>query len=87
MMDIADYTLDTWGVDQALRYSESLEACFGRLAETPKIGRRCNRVRAGYRRFEHERQVVLYRVDAKGIFIARVLHQAMLPSEHLIEDE
>jgi len=87
LIDIADYTLDTWSMDQALRYLDSLEVCFNRLSETPKIGRRCDRIRPGYRRVEHERHVILYRSDADGIFIGRVLHQAMLPSEHLIEDE
>jgi len=87
LIDIADYTLDTWGVDQTLRYLDGLEACFNRLAETPRIGRQCDRIRPGYRRFEHERHVILYRPDTHGIFIGRILHQAMLPSKHLIEDE
>jgi toxin ParE1/3/4 len=87
LVDITDYTLDTWGVEQTLRYLDDLEACFNRIAETPKIGRRCDRIRPGYHRVEHERHVVLYRIDADGIFIGRILHQAMLPSKHLIEDE
>jgi toxin ParE1/3/4 len=87
LIDIADYTVDTWGVEQALRYLDSLDACFDRLAKTPQIGRRCDRIRAGYRRMEHERHVILYRADGDGIFIGRVLHQGMLPGRHLIEDE
>lgn len=87
LVDITDYTLDTWGVEQTIRYLDGLEACFNRLAETPKIGRRCDRIRPGYRRFEYEKHVILYRADTDGIFVGRVLHQGMLPSEHLIEDE
>jgi toxin ParE1/3/4 len=87
MIDIADYTLDTSGMDQTLRYIDCLEACFNRLAKTPQIGRRCDRIRPGYRRVEHEKHVILYRVDTGGILIGRVLHQGMLPGEHLIEDE
>jgi plasmid stabilization system protein ParE len=48
LIDIADYTVDTWGVEQALRYLDSLDACFNRLAKTPQIGRRCDRILAGY---------------------------------------
>ncbi len=87
MIDIADYTLDTWGVEQTLRYLDGLEACFNRIAETPKIGRRCDRIRPGYRRVEHVRHVIIYRADSSGIFISRILHQAMLPGEHRIEDD
>jgi len=87
LMNIADYTVDTWGEAQALRYLDSLEACFQRLVKAPEIGRTCNRIRPGYRRIEHERHVILYRVDRDGVFISRILHQRMLPSEHWIEDE
>lgn len=87
LIDIADYTLDTWGEDQALRYLDGLEACFDRLTKSPKIGRSCDRIQPGYRRTEHGRHVVFYRQDGDGIFIGRVLHQGMLPSRHLIDDE
>jgi toxin ParE1/3/4 len=87
LIDIADYTVDTWGEEQAYRYLDGLEACFDRLAQTPKIGRPCNRIRLGYRRIEHGRHVVFYRADRDSIFIGRILHQGMLPSGHLIEDE
>jgi toxin ParE1/3/4 len=87
LMDIADYTVDTWGPEQAQHYLDSLEACFHRLANAPQIGRGCNRIRPAYRRFEHEKHVILYRVDDDCVFISRVLHQRMLPSLHLIDDE
>ena len=51
------------------------------------FGRSCNRIRPGYRRIEHGKHVILYRADRDGIFISRVLHQRMLPSEHWIDDE
>jgi toxin ParE1/3/4 len=86
-MDIADYTVDTWGPEQAQRYLDSLEACFHRLAEAPRIGRPGDRIGPGYRRIEHEKHVILYRADHDSIFIGRVLHQRMLPSFHLIDDE
>jgi toxin ParE1/3/4 len=87
LMDIADYTVDTWGPEQAQRSLDSLEGCFNRLVEAPRIGRPCDRIRMGYRRIEHEKHVILYRADHDGIFISRVLHQRMLPSVHLIDDE
>ncbi len=87
LIKIADYTVDTWGEEQAYRYLDGLEACFHRLVHTPHMGRPCDRVRRGYRRIEHGRHVVFYRVGGDGVFISRVLHEGMLPSGHLIEDE
>jgi len=87
LMDIADYTVDTWGPEQAQRYLNSLAACFNQLAKTPKIGRSCDRICQGYRRIEHEKHVILYRAGQDGILIGRVLHQRMRPSLHLIDDE
>lgn len=86
-MDIADYTADAWGPEQAERYLDSLEALFNRLAKAPQMGRPCNRIHSGYRRIEHRRHVILYRAAQYGVFISRVLHQRMLPSLHLIDDD
>ena len=87
LIRIADYTVDTWGEEQAYRYLDGLDACLNQLVQTPQIGRTCNRIRPGYRRIEHGRHVILYRADRGRVFISRILHQGMLPSEHLIEDE
>ena len=87
LIEIADYTVDIWGLAQANRYIDSLEGCFQQLARAPGIGRTCDRIRLGYRRIEHKKHVIIYRVDGGSIFISRILHQRMLPSRHLIEDE
>ncbi len=86
-MDIADYTVDAWGQEQAQRYLDSLEACFNQLAKAPQMGRSCNRIHPGYRRIEHRKHIILYRATQYGVFISRVLHQRMLPSLHLINDD
>jgi toxin ParE1/3/4 len=87
LIEIADYTVDTWGLKQAGRYVDGLWGCFERLARTPGIGRPCDRIRPGYRRMEHEMHVVIYKADPDGVFISRILHRRMLPSRHWIEDE
>ena len=86
LFDIADYTFETWGEEQAYRYIDDLEACFRGLAESPGIGRKCDRLRPGYRRFEHARHVIFCRIDEQKLFISRILHQRMLPRPHLLED-
>ena len=87
LIEIADYTLEMWGELQALRYLDDLDDCFKRLAHAPQIGRPCDGIRKGYRRLEHARHVIFYRVDLDGIIIGRILHQSMLPGVHEIGDE
>ena len=87
LIEIAEYAVDTWGLEQANRYLDSLDECFALLTKSPGIGWPCEKIRQGYRRIEHERHVVFYRVEANGIFISRILHQRTLPSQHKFDDE
>jgi toxin ParE1/3/4 len=83
---IARYSFETWGIDQAHRYTDDLLKCFERIAGSPLIGRPCDRVRKGYRRMEHGRHVIFYRPDSDGLFIGRILHQRMLPNLRVIDN-
>lgn len=85
LFDIADYTFETWGEEQTYRYIDDLEACFRRLARSPGIGRSGEDIRPGYRRLEHQKHVIFYRIDGEGVLIIRVLHQRMLPRLHSLE--
>jgi toxin ParE1/3/4 len=87
LLEIASYTLSTWGQDQAVRYIDGLEACCRQLVNQPEVGRACDQVRHGLRRMEHGRHVVFYRIEAQGILISRILHQRMLPERQIIDEE
>lgn len=87
LLDIATYTLQTWGQDQAIRYVDDLEACCQRLAGNPELGRACDQVRPGLRRMEHGRHVLFYRIEAKGILVSRILHQRMLPERQSMDED
>jgi toxin ParE1/3/4 len=87
LLDIATYTLRTWGQGQAIRYVDDLEACCRKLAANPEMGRACDHVRPGLRRMEHGRHVLFYRIEAEGIVVSRILHQRMLPERHSIDEE
>lgn len=86
LLEIAGYTLRTWGEDQAVRYLDGLEACCERLAENPMLGRGCERVRPGLRRMECGRHTIFYRLRRDGVLISRILHQRMLPESRVFED-
>jgi toxin ParE1/3/4 len=87
LVTIAEYTLDTWGHDQVDRYLTSLEECFLQLANSPGMGRKCDKLRPGYSRLEHAKHVIFYRLEPGGIIIIRILHQRMLPRPHLLGED
>lgn len=76
---IGVYTVERWGMKQAIAYLEALEACCQTLADNPGIGRACDDVRPGLNRFEHASHVVFYRLESGGIWISRILHERMMP--------
>ena len=79
---IIAYTINTWGADQADRYLAQLENGFDLLGRNPSLGRSCDVLHAGLRRFEVENHVVFYLTEPDGILIVRVLHRSMLPARH-----
>ena len=83
---IAAYSLETWGLEQALEYLALLEACFRELADDRARGR-VHRPRPEYWRFEQGKHVVFFRrEEGGGVLIVRVLHHRMLPALHLDEN-
>ncbi len=87
LLNIGDYTLRAWGVDQAIRYLDALSACCERLAANPAMGRPCDAVRPGLRRIEHAKHFLFYRTQSGGILVSRILHERMLPERQDFEDE
>jgi toxin ParE1/3/4 len=87
LIDIAGYTLRTWGENQAASYIDDLEACCRRLADNPASGRPCDHVRPGLRRTEQGRHVIFFRREPRGILVSRILHERMLPDRHPIDDD
>jgi toxin ParE1/3/4 len=87
LLSIGKYTLHAWGEAQAGRYLAALEDCARMLARNATIGRSCNWIRTGLRRFEIGKHVLFYRRLPDCIFVTRILHQSMMPDQHSFEDE
>ncbi len=68
---IADYTIQTLGIEQARRYRDSLETCFTNLAANPRLGRSAEDLAADLRRSEHRSHVVFYLQREPGVLIVR----------------
>ena len=82
MDGILEYTVTAWGWRQSVQYLSKLEDCFDLLANSPSIGRSCDSIRAGLRRFEIGRHVVLYVSDSDGVLVLRVLYQRVMPDNY-----
>ena len=80
---IFDYTVAQWGLEQAVRYTQALEAACSGCARAPLQGQDCGYIRPGYRRSAAEHHFLYYRITDYGIAVVRILHERMLPSRHL----
>jgi len=79
LRQIARYTFNTWGESQMRKYDQSLREGFALLADHNQLGRPCDSLQHGLRRFEIEKHVVFYLYDAEGILVVRVLHESIVP--------
>ena len=77
LSDIADFTIQTFGIEQARYYRDGLNNCFEILAENPQLGRSAAELAPNLKRFEYQSHVVFYMSKDAGILIIRILHQRM----------
>lgn len=81
--EIWAYTVENWGLDQANRYTDTLNALFTELARSPNSAPACDHIRPGYRRRRVEQHMIYFRVNSYGVAIIRILHARMDASRHL----
>jgi len=83
MEDMFDYTLARWGLAQAIRYTDQIEAACNDLAAYPNRAQSCDTIRPGYRRRAVGQHMIYLRTTDYGIVIIRILHQRMDTGRHL----
>ena len=84
LAEIADYTIETFGIEQSRRYRDGLNTCFQTLADNPILGRSATLPLAPeLRRYEYQSHVVFYMPEVRDILIVRVLHKSMDAPRHL----
>jgi toxin ParE1/3/4 len=81
--EIWDYTVEHWNVGQAEVYLRKIKAAVEAVADDPRLGRSCDEVRAGYRKYPAGSHILFYRPTPDGIDIVRILHQRMDFERHL----
>ncbi|HTN40607.1 MAG TPA: type II toxin-antitoxin system RelE/ParE family toxin [Asticcacaulis sp.] len=80
---IVDFSLETFGIEQARLYYDGLINAFNRIAGHPQVGAAFDYIKPNTRRWVHGSHVIYYRMDASSVFIRRILHQSQDPLRHL----
>ncbi len=76
--DIRQYTIETWGRSQWLRYYRGLVTVFERISEDPGTGRDRRLFVDGMRSVDYEKHTVFFKkLDAAGgaAVVLRIVHQ------------
>ncbi|WP_345860579.1 type II toxin-antitoxin system RelE/ParE family toxin [Shewanella algae] len=87
LITIRRYTMQHWGELQSQTYLSDLRQTIRLLAETPSLGKSRTDVGSGVLSFPHASHVIYYVEHDHHIVVFAVLHQRMLPSQHLTDRE
>lgn len=83
LFEIGVYTWTEWGEEQYVKYTALLrETCEDIIPRKHRFARSVPK-RPGLLRWRCERHVVYFRKVEDGFEIVRILHDRMLPSQHL----
>ncbi len=75
---IARFTEKRWGRDQRFLYIKQFDDVFHSLAKTPSIGKKCEYIKKGYRKFPQSSHIIFYReAENNKIIVIRILHKNM----------
>lgn len=74
LADIWRFTERRWNVEQADRYFRRIIDALTQLAGRPDLGRRCDEIRDGYRRYNVGSHVIFFRMDGENVDVVRILH-------------
>ncbi len=87
LLAIFEYSIRTWGEEQARRYKGQLEAGFIKLATSPELlGRAREDLPPGYYSYSVKRHLVIFRYTLTTLEIARILHERMDPTRHSLNE-
>jgi toxin ParE1/3/4 len=82
LVEIYDYTVEQWSVNQANRYVTDIQSAISALVEGVKVGRRRVDMPDGYLAQRVGSHLIIYR-ETNMILIVRVLHTSMDAPRHI----
>jgi toxin ParE1/3/4 len=74
---IAIFTQERWGIKQRNVYIKQLDDAFHVIARSPELGKSCNDIMPGYRKFPQGSHIIFYKDGSSKIEIIRILHKNM----------
>jgi toxin ParE1/3/4 len=77
IVDILQYTYDTWGDTQANAYSAVIDKALSSICEPPYLGKKAPEISEHHRVMQAGQHIIFYTVMDSSIHIARVLHSKM----------
>ena len=80
---IWEYTVKTWGVQQARSYIAGLRDVSTKLTDNPELGKCRDELLQGLRVYPSGKHLIFYLTTAEGIDIVRILHESMDTRRHL----
>ncbi|MCB0501118.1 MAG: type II toxin-antitoxin system RelE/ParE family toxin [Bacteroidetes bacterium] len=81
--DIADYTIENWGIKQSKEYLVGLYECFEILLDNQSIGRDASEFSSGLHKFTFKSHIIFYQSEGNDILIVRILHHSRDYLSHL----
>ncbi len=83
LANIADYTIENFGLEQAKNYRDELFNTFKLLTQNPQMGSDFSLAREGVRRHAHRKHSIYYKTTESGILVLRLLHERQDPASNL----
>jgi toxin ParE1/3/4 len=77
LIEIWNYTVETWGEKQAEKYLQDIEDKLNQLAVNPELGRRRPEISPGYYSFPIRKHTIFYLNSGRHIDIIGILHGKM----------
>ena len=75
---IAIFTEERWGREQRNIYVKQFDDAFHWLANSPLVGKACDHIKDGYRKFPQGSHLIFYKQgNQTKIEIVRILHKSM----------
>jgi toxin ParE1/3/4 len=81
--NIAVYTIQNFGLQQARLYRDGLFKTFDMIREFPLLGSDQSHIKHGIRRQVYESHAIYYRTDTNMVFILRILGPGEDPVRHI----
>ena len=83
LVQISQYTLDSFGERQKKSYLKMLRDRMRAAAKSPEKGKERGDIKPGYYSIQAERHHIYYRIRDTHIEVIDVLHQSMEPKTHI----